>query len=101
MERGFHGDIECIAGASSDNRFPKWILQAISTGSARNIFVGGDNAVNSVIDASIASTSAQIALESSRQVSAFLIIESGRCHNHTRGAEATLKRLCIKERLLH
>ena len=48
MEYRVYGDIEGIAGISSDNRFPKGILQAASTGHTSDIFIGRNNAVNGV-----------------------------------------------------
>ncbi|GHO84231.1 hypothetical protein KSZ_22370 [Dictyobacter formicarum] len=101
MEYSIHGNIERVAGTSCDYCFAEWVPQVPAASCASDIFISGNDIANGIVNATVASASTQITLESAGEIRPFLIVKRCRRHDHTSCTKATLKGLSIKKGLLY
>ena len=96
-----HGHVQRVAGVAGDDVLRERIRQAGTTGLARHVLFGRPDAVQGVVDGTVAGAPAQIALERTRQIRPLLVVQCSRGQDHAGRAEAALEGLGIEERLLH
>ncbi|TPW00501.1 MAG: hypothetical protein USCAAHI_00053 [Beijerinckiaceae bacterium] len=100
VQQSIHGNVQGIARRTGHDPFAEGVAQAGAAGLARDVLLGGDNAVDGVMDGAISRAPAQIALERVRQVGTARVIERGHRHDHASGAEAALECLGVEKGLL-
>ena len=103
MQKPFGRNIGRVTLGSGDHGGTRGRRQASAAGvaGADAFAFNAASPADRVLDGAVAGAAAQVAFQRVRQILPLRLVQRSRGHDHSRGAEAALKSLCIQKCLLH